>query len=113
MKIIATKPVNLFWQTVFAIVIDVFAYYRIKKLRCYLKIIVLPVVVILTVISTIFTEFVCTPDWWLFIIYDTCQPLEPQIIAGMIHGAFLVFSIYLIRKWSKIWNKQFEGHYQV
>lgn len=108
LKIIATKPVSLFWQTVFAIFIDVFAFYRIQKLRRYLLIVVLPSVLITTPISTLATDLNCIPDWWLFFIYDTCTPLGPQIINGIIYGGFLVFSIYLVRKWSMQWNKKFE-----
>ena len=108
MKVVATKPVSLFWQTFFAIFIDGFAFYRIQKLRRYMVIVVIPNVIIVSSISTIFTDFECEPDWWLYFIYDTCQALEIQIITNLIYGGFLVFSIYLVRKWSVEWNKKFQ-----
>ena len=105
MKWIATKPVSLFWQTVFIIILDVYAVYRIKKLRRYLALVVLPTVVIATITGTIFIDLNCITDMWLILIgYDTCLPYEINVVIQMIYGTFLVYSIYLIRKWSIQWN---------
>lgn len=108
MKFRATKPVSLFWQTLFAIILDAFAYYRIKKLRRYLLIVVIPATVISTLFSSIFANLNCISDWWLYVIYDTCQTFEHEIIYALIRGGFLIFSIYLIRKWSVEWNNNME-----
>jgi len=110
MKGVATKPVSLFWQVVFAIFIDVFAFYRIKKLRRFLLIVVLPAVMIGTTFSVIFSSInlECETEWLLFFIYDTCEAFDVQIVAALINGGFLVFTIYLVRKWSIEWNRQFE-----
>jgi len=107
MKWIATKPVSIFWQIVFVFVIDVFAFYRIKKLRRFLLIVVLPTAIIATITSSIFTDFNCEQDWQLIVIgYDTCLSYEINIVIQMIYAAFLVYSIYLVRKWSIQWNEQ-------
>lgn len=111
MKFKATKPVSIFWQTVFIFVLDWFAMYRIKKFRSYLYFIVLPYVVISNIISIVIfpTAFDCIPDWILFFtIYDTCQLFEVNILTHGIYGGFLVFAIYLIRKWSVEWNNNFQ-----
>ena len=110
MKWVSTKPVSLFWQVVFAFTIDVFAFYRIKKLRRFLLIVVLPAVIIGTTFSVIFSSInsECETEWLLFFIYDTCEELEVQIGSAIINSAFLVFTIYLVRKWSIEWNRQFE-----
>ena len=108
LKGVATKPVSLFYQTLFVFIIDVIAFYRIKKLRRFLLILVIPGTIITSTISSIFTDYTCEPDWMLYMIYDTCQSFELQIITSLIYAAYLVFSIYLIRKWSIQWNKQFE-----
>ena len=86
MKIIATKPVSIFWQIVFVFVIDVFAFYRIKKLKRYLLIVVLPAVLLSTTFSTILfqVDLECESDWLLYLIYDTCQELNVQIGSGLI-----------------------------
>jgi len=110
MKIIATKPVSLFWQTVFAFVFDIYAVYRIQKARRYLKIVLIPLAIIATITSSIFTDFDCVQKFDLLIIiaYDSCLPYEINVILQGIYGGFTVFSIYLIRKWSILWNKQYE-----
>ena len=108
MKLIATKPVSLFWQTVFIIVIDVYAVYRIQKLRRYLQIVILPTAIIATIFSSIFTDFNCEYDWSLIVIgYDSCLPFEINLVIQMIYGLIMVYSIYLIRKWSMEWNRKF------
>ena len=111
MKLVATKPVSPFWQTVFIFLIDVIAVYRIQKLRRYLKIVVLPSVILsnIPVFLNIPWFLNCDPNLWLILIsYDTCLPFEMNIFIGMVYGGFLVFSIHLIRKWSMEWNKQFD-----
>ena len=108
-KLISTKPVSLFWQTVFVFTIDVFAFYRIQKLRRWLLLVVIPAILTNIPVNIFFpTDIECESDWWLFFIYDTCQELEIQIFTGIVTGLFLVYSIYLVRKWSMQWNKQFE-----
>ena len=109
MKFIATKPVSLFWQTVFIFVFAIYAVYRIQKTTRYLTIVLIPFAIISTITSSIFTDFNCVQDYFQLIIiaYDSCLSYEINVILQMIYGGFVVFSIYLIRKWSVQWNKQF------
>ncbi len=107
MKLIATKPVSLFWQTLFTFILfcDLYAFYRIQKLRRSLLIVVFPNAILSTTIASIFADFNCEPDWWLVLIgYDDCLFYGVNVLIGIIYGGFLVFSIYLVRKWSKEWN---------
>ena len=110
MKITATKPVSLFWQTVFAFVFDIYAVYKIQKARRYLIIVLIPSAIIATITSSIFTDFNCIQKFDLLIIiaYDSCMSFETNVVLQLIYGIFLVFSIYLIRKWSILWNKKYE-----
>jgi hypothetical protein len=110
LKLIATKPVSLFWQTIFAITIDAFAFYRIKKLRRFFLLVVIPAVLLTTIPVNVFfpTDLDCMPDWVLFMIYDTCQEFNVQVYVALVEAAFLIYSIYLVRKWSTEWNKKFE-----
>ena len=111
MKWVATKPVSLFWQTLFIFVFDIYPVYRIQKLKRYLIINVIPSGIIATALATIFAEFDCMPNWWLtWIGYDTCVPFEMNIFVGIVYGGFLVFSIYLIRKWSVQWNENISSN---
>ncbi len=111
MKLIATKPVSIFWQTVFVFVMDVIAVYRIQKLRRYVKIVVIPSLILSNIPSflNIHSYLNCDPDWWLtWIQYNTCIPYELNIFVGIVYGGFLVYSIYLVRKWSVQWNNKIE-----
>ena len=49
----------------------------------------------------------CESEWFWY-IYDTCQTLEFQTFYNAMFAGFTVFAIYLVRKWSKEWNKKFE-----
>ncbi len=54
------------------------------------------------------SNILCEPNWSLFIIgFNVCYSLEAQIFTGMVNGAFLIYSIYLVRKWSVQWNKKY------
>jgi len=110
-KLISTKPVSLFWQTVLIFLVDVIVVYRIQKLRRYLKIVVIPSVILSNIPTLLNIPWFlnCESDWWLLAItYDTCLPFEMNVFIGIVYGGFLVFAIYLVRKWSVQWNKQFE-----
>jgi hypothetical protein len=112
-----TKPVSIFWQTLFVMVsivvpLNLWAFLRIKKAKQFFLIILIPAAILLTVPGLIFFPFdpECEPDWALILIlYDTCQELEIQLVNGLVIGGFLVLSIYLVRKWSNEWNAQLEN----
>lgn len=112
-----TKPVSIFWQTLFVVVsvavpLNVWAFHRIKKIKQFFLIIVIPFAILSTVFPLIFSPFdpECDPDWVLFLIsHDSCQELEIQLVNGLIRGGFSVLSIYLVRKWSNEWNAQFKN----
>ena len=110
----AKGPVNILWQILFVVfvpILDLWAFYRIKKLRRYLLFVYLPQLIIGGIIvgfilSTVFEE-------------DSLDRLESfskdlkgndlilvasNIVLGL---GFTVFSIYLIATWSEKWNKQF------
>ena len=88
------KPVSVNWQTLFAIIpiIDLWAFYRIEKLRMLIL-----VVIGMFVVSFIvgFVEgflFFGMSDFFTWIV----------ILVGVI------ISIILIRSWSTEWNEKFE-----
>ncbi len=107
MKWTPTKPVSIFWQIVFVFVIDVWAFLRIQKFKRYILIVVIPAVVLHLPTTLYPVDLECEPNWWLFLFVDTCQPFEIQMYGAIINGLFLLLSIYLVRKLSIQWNKQF------
>lgn len=91
MKIIATKPVSIFWQLIFAVflpVLDIWVFLRIKKLRKMILYTVLPPIVLLLLIISFIGS-------------------TGEILANVVILAFTILYIYLIYKWSVQWNKQF------
>ena len=108
----AKGKVNLSVQTVFCIIpiLDVYAAYRIKKLRKYLAIMVLVIVIPVTVASSIFLP---TDDEGLegftnlLIFYYGIDDNQFIFSVGTQIGTIL-FAIFLIRRWSKQWNLQFD-----
>ena len=106
----ATGKVSLTRQTIFVLipVLDLIAFYKIKKLRKYLLIVYLGVVGIAS--STY--SMIVTPESWSFNDnYDPNFMMDPVSWALSIPMIAITYgiSIYLVRKWSKKWNMQFDA----
>ena len=107
----AKEKVSLPIQTVFCIipVLDMYAAYRIKKLRKYLLIMILVIAIPTTVASSIFLP---TDDASLegfanvMTFYYGVDDDQFLYSIGIQIGSVL-FAIFLIRRWSKQWNDQF------
>jgi len=101
------KSVSVNWQTVFVFIpfVDLWATYRIQKLRMYLLIFLIGfgTAAILFQIASFGTVgfFIEDPE----VIYSNSLYIGGNI--GMILVQFAL-QVYLIRKWSKLWNKKFE-----
>jgi hypothetical protein len=111
----ANGPVKIIWQIIFTFIpiLDLWAFYRIKKLRRYFLFVVIPVLVIMIVM--IVGAIVSTLDSSTFDdpTYDPFMSEDPTMIAigivGQITGiGFHILAIYLVYTWSKQWNKQFQ-----
>jgi len=107
------EPVSLMRQTIYAIIpiLDIYASYRVKRLRKYLLIMILVGIPVIIADSVLFP----TPDMdetfedmeisdMFFYGYDT-----NHFVAFIVEEIGLVLlAIYLVRRWSKEWNKKFE-----
>ncbi len=108
----AKGPVSVLWQiilVVFIPILDLWAFYRIKKLKKYLLYIYVPQlliggIIVGLIIGTAFEENGIEK------LENFSEDLEanelvlviPSIVMGM---GFTIFSIYLIAIWSEKWNK--------
>ena len=119
------SKVSIKWQIVFSLIypLNIWAFYRIKKLQRYLLYVFIPIMII-----SLFLVFF----WYYeFFVIDGFRdqmnppptlpphmtPIEPRVgkfsfilyfatsIASSI--GFSIFSVYLIIKWSKQWNEKF------
>lgn len=99
-------------QTIFCLIpfMDLFAAYRVKKLRWYLLIFILAVVIPISVV-----EYVLFPESWETTDGDLLESFTFYYGINNTHFAFsvvtwiasILFAMYLIRYWSKQWNEQF------
>ena len=90
--------------------LDIYAAYRVNVLRKYLLIMIPVVMVVGSVLYTIFPvdiseDFEGFVTWFLFLdyVYDPIGSI-PSMIQ---HVGLVLLAIYLVRRWSKIWNKKF------
>ncbi|MFQ5573047.1 MAG: hypothetical protein ACE5EJ_02225 [Nitrosopumilaceae archaeon] len=107
------EPVSLTRQTIYCMIpfLDIYAAYRVKVLRKYLLIMIPVIFAVGSIVYTIFPVNTIGEDFkglvtWLFFldyVYDTIDSI-PYMIQ---HVGLVLLAIYLVRRWSKQWNKKF------
>jgi hypothetical protein len=110
----AKGPVSVLWQIIFVVFIpflDLWAFYRIKKLKKYLLYVYVPQIIIGGIIAGLILSMAFEVNG-LEKVETFSEDLENNdlalIILNILMGlGFTVFSIYLIATWSERWNKQF------
>ncbi len=110
----AKGPVSVLWQIIFVVFIpflDLWAFYRIKKLKKYLLYVFVPQLVI-GIIITGFILSVAFEENSFDKLENFSDDLDENELVLNILGismglGFIIFSIYLIATWSERWNKQF------
>jgi hypothetical protein len=106
----AKGPVRIVWQIVFIFIpfVNLWAFYRIKKLRKFLLMVFIPEGVIsLAIILPLVVENVQqalegNP-------MTSNESIAATIVLYIVEIGFTILAIYLIYKWSKEWNTQFSG----
>jgi hypothetical protein len=102
------------WQIIFVVFIpflDLWSFYRIKKLKKYLLFVYVPQIIIGGIIAGLILSMVFDLNS-LEKVENFSEDLENNelalIILNILMGlGFTVFSIYLIATWSEKWNKHF------
>jgi len=108
----AKGKVSLSIQTIFCLIpiLDMYAAYRIKKLRKYLAIMILVIAIPVSIASSVFLptdeEDLVEGFTNLMIFYYGVDDNQFIFSVGVQIGTIL-FAIFLIRRWSKQWNMQF------
>ena len=108
----AKGKVSLPVQTVFCMIpiMYMFAAYRIKKLRKYLTIMILVIAIPVSIASSVFLP---TDDEGLdgfmnlMTYYYGIDDDQFIFFIGVQIGSIL-FAIFLMRRWSNLWNEQFD-----
>ncbi len=110
----AKGPVSVLWQIIFVVfipILDLWAFYRIKKLKKYLLYVYVPQIIIGGIIAGLILSMAFEGNG-LEKLENFSEDLENNdlalIISNILMGlGFTIFSIYLIATWSERWNKQF------
>ena len=123
----AKGPVSIPWQIIFAIIspINLWAFYRIKKLRLYALYVITPSIVVSIVVMTGVSYEMGNPqiennvmdNYPESTVPSYMVPIEPQVgkyntgfymIINIVTSVGLtILSICLVVKWSRLWNEQF------
>ena len=110
----AKGPVSILWQIIFVVfvpILDLWAFYRIKKLKKYFLYVIVPQILISGIVIVLILGMAFEENS-LEKLENFSEDLEDNelitIILGSLVGlGFTIFSIYLIATWSERWNKQF------
>ena len=109
----AKGKISLPVQTIFCLIpiMDMYAAYRIKKLRKYLAIMILVIAIPVSTASAIFLptddEDIVEGFTNIMIFYYGVDDNQFIFSVGIQIGTIL-FAIFLIRRWTKQWNIQFD-----
>ena len=115
----ATGKVNLLLQTICCFIpfLDLYAAYQVKRLRWYIVIILASAIVVSIIMSLVIPSIdEYDPDKllagdgqinWEYMMFGDNSELG---IANFLitEGILIAIAVYVIRRWSKRWNLQFE-----
>lgn len=111
----ATRPVSLGWQFIFAFIpiLNVWAFYRIRRLRKYFLLVIVPQFAILAAIgmstsNMVLVRFVHPPLGLVWPDPNLKLSSEGDFDAAVLGVALQVLTLYLVIKWSREHNRQFD-----
>ena len=112
----AKGPVSILWQIIFTFIpiLDLYAFYRIKKLRRYFLYVIIPLFVITFGITFLFVLAELPSSDFSF--EDESMTSENEEFLSLIfipvEIGFQILTIYFVYTWSKRWNEQVSNAHQ-
>ena len=107
-----TQKVSLTTQTIFCLipVLDMYAAYRVKKLRMYLAIIILLIGVPTSVASGILfpSDEDSVEGFVNMLTYYYGVDDYHFAFSVAVHAVTVLVAVFLVRRWSRQWNMQFD-----
>ena len=106
----AKGPVSILWQIIFTFIpiLDLYAFYRIKKLRKYFLFVIIPLFAITLGIT--FSFVLAELQSSDFSFEDESMSNENEEFLALIfipvEIGFQILTIYFVYTWSKRWNEQ-------
>ena len=108
---VKNEPVSLTRQTIYCVipVLDMYAAYRVKKLRKYLVLMMLVVAVPVSIADYIlFPHEIDAWEGFVNVMTYYYDVSTSQFVFSIgIQIVTVLFAIFLIRRWSNQWNSQF------
>ncbi len=109
---VKNEPVSLTRQTIYCMIpyLDMYAGYRVKRLRKYLLIMTVLVIIPVAIADEVLFPMDKTASFEEFLQFLTFYygvNTNHFVFAIATWAGAVLFAIYLIRRWSKQWNKQF------
>lgn len=113
----ATKPVSFVWQVVFSFIpiLNVWAFYRIRKLRKYILFVILPQIAILAEIGAATSRklILAVTNPVLGLLWPNNNPTtmlsdSGVFLAQVVGVALQSLTVYLVIKWSQEHNRRFD-----
>ena len=113
---VKNEPVSLTRQTIYCIIpiLDIYAAYRVKRLRRYLLIMISIGFVVGIADSNLISQYTTVDandftNYVPFLVYKNIIDDPVRLVFAVIQQiGFTLLAIYLVRRWSKHWNKKFE-----
>ena len=111
----AKGKVSLRIQTICCMIpyLDMYAAYRIKRLRKYLLIMILLVVIPVTIADEVLfpmAKIVSFEKFLEFLTFYYGVDTNHFVFSIATWAGAILVAIYLVRGWSKQWNMQFDAH---
>ena len=112
----AKGPVSILWQIIFTFIpiLDLYAFYRIKKLRKYFLYVIIPLLAITFGITFLFVLAELPSSDFSF--EDESMSSENEDFLSLIfipvEIGFQILTIYFVYTWSKRWNEQVSNAHQ-
>ncbi len=108
----AKGKVSLTIQTIYCMIpfLDVYAAYRVKQLRKYLLIMILLVIIPVTIADKILfpiDRMASFEEFLQFLALYYGVDTNHFVFSVATWAGTILVAIYLVRRWSKKWNKQF------
>ena len=109
--VVKEEPVSLLRQTIYCLipVMDIYAAYRVRRLRRYLLLMIIFVGVPLSVLSSVLfdPDEVSAQGFYNFMIFYYGVDEGKFVYSVLSQIGTVLVAIYLIRRWSKQWNAKF------
>ena len=108
----AKGKVSLTRQTIYCMIpyLDIYAAYRVKRLRKYLLIMMLAVIIPITIADEVLfpmDKVISFEEFLQFLTFYYGVDTNHFVFAIATWAGAVLVAIFLVRRWSKQWNKQF------